>query len=100
MKVDFDTENIRKNDISLLDCQVDLILRSLEFYLYTYKFIYPRRRESETDVENLRKSLVFDTYHQILAEYNESKANNPIEINLKFLDKADNSKNNNKVKVS
>lgn len=98
MKIDFDTENIRKNDISLLDCQVDLILRSLEFYLYTYRFIYPRRRESETEEENLRKSLVFNTYHQILNEYNESKANNPIEINLKFLEQ--NKKIKNKVKVS
>ena len=98
MKIDFDTENIRKNDISLLDCQVDSILRSLEFYLYTYRFIYPRRRESETEEENLRKSLVFNTYHQILNEYNESKANNPIEINLKFLEQ--NKKIKNKVKVS
>ena len=86
MKLDFDTENIRKNDISLLDCQVDLILRSLELYLHVYKFIYPRRKESETKEENLRKSLVFNTYQQILNEYNESKYNNPIEPNLKILD--------------
>ena len=39
MILDFDTEHIRKHDISLLDCQVDLILRSLAFYKYTYEFI-------------------------------------------------------------
>ena len=47
-------------------------------------------------VENLRKSLVTDTYHQILSEYNESKKSNPIEPNVKFLDR----KNNNKVKIA
>lgn len=86
MKLDFDTDSIRKNEISLLDCQVDLILRSLEFYLYTYKFIYPRRKESETEEENLRKALVRDTYFQILDEYNLSHTNNPIIPNLNFLD--------------
>lgn len=81
MRLDFDTENIRKNDISFLDCQIDLILRSLELYLHVYKFIYPKRKESETKEENLRKSLVCDTYQQILNQYNESKNNNPIELN-------------------
>ena len=34
-KLDFDIDSIRKNKIELLDCQIDLILRSLEFYNYT-----------------------------------------------------------------
>ena len=100
MKLNFNTENIRKNKIELLDCQVDLILRSLEFYAYTYHFIYPRKSESETDEENLRKSLVTDTYHQILSEYNESRKNNPIEPNLKFLDKNNIEFEKNKVKIA
>ena len=37
MQLDFDIDIIRKNNIELLDCQVDLILRSLEFYSYTYQ---------------------------------------------------------------
>lgn len=69
-KLDFDIENINKNKIELLNCQVDLILRSLEFYAYTYKFIYPRRGKSETLEENLRISLVRDTYHQITSQLN------------------------------
>ena len=48
MILDFDTEHIRKHDISLLDCQVDLILRSLAFYKYTYEFVYPRRKENKS----------------------------------------------------
>lgn len=67
-KLDFDIENIEKQSIDLLNCQVDLILRSLEFYSYTYNFIYPRRGKSESLEENLRKSLLRDTYHQITSQ--------------------------------
>lgn len=70
MKLEFDVNNIRKNKIELLDCQIDLILRSLEFYSYTYQFIYPQRGKNKSKEENLRVSLVRDTYHQILDEYN------------------------------
>lgn len=66
--LDFNVDSIKKNNIELMDCQVDLILRSLEFYSYTYNYIYPRRGKSETLEENLRKSLVRDTYHQIMAQ--------------------------------
>lgn len=78
MKLDFDINLIRKNKIELLDCQVDLILRSLEFYSYTYQFIYPRHGKSETKEENLRICLVRDTYEQILNQFGISKSENPI----------------------
>lgn len=67
-EIDFDINSIKKNKIELLNCQVDLILRSLEFYAYTYNYIYPRRGKSETLEENLRKNLVRDTYHQITSQ--------------------------------
>lgn len=73
MKLDFDTNTIRKNKIELLDCQVDLILRSLELYSYTYEYIYPRRGKSESLEENLRICLVRDTYHQITSELQDLK---------------------------
>lgn len=78
MNLDFDTDSIRNNKIELLDCQVDLILKSLEFYCYTYEFIYPRTHKSKSTEENLRISLVTDTYEQILNQYNRSKKENPI----------------------
>lgn len=78
MKLDFDTDSVRKNTLELLDCQIDLILRSLEFYSYTYQFIYPRRGKSETLEENLRICLVRDTYEQILNQFGISKSKNPI----------------------
>lgn len=83
MNLDFNIDSIRKNKIELLDCQVDLILRSLEFYSYTYQYIYPRRGKSETLEENLRICLVRDTYEQILNEFVISKNNNPINDNFK-----------------
>jgi hypothetical protein len=78
VKLDFDVDSIRNNKIELLDCQIDLILRSLEFYCYTYEFIYPRTNKSKSTEENLRISLVTDTYHQILEQFKKSKTNNPI----------------------
>lgn len=84
MNLDFDIDCIRKNKIGLLDCQIDLILRSLEFYCHTYQFIYPRRGKSKTLEENLRISLVRDTYHQILNEFINCKENNPIGNNNRF----------------
>lgn len=76
--LDFDIYSIRSNKIELLDCQVDLILRSLEFYSYTYNFIYPRNNKSKTLEENLRICLVRDTYEQILNQFGISKSENPI----------------------
>lgn len=70
--VDFNTEDIREHNISLLDCQVDLVLRSLELYSYTYRFVAPKKKP-ETREEDLRIALVRDTYEQILAEYTTSK---------------------------
>ena len=78
MNLDFDIDSIRNNKIELLDCQVDLILKSLEFYCYTYEFIYPRTNKSKSTEENLRISLVTDTYHQIIDQYEKSKIENPI----------------------
>lgn len=78
MQLDFDIDSIRNNKIELLDCQVELILKSLQFYCYTYEFIYPRSHKSKSTEENLRISLVTDTYNQILEQFGKSKENNPI----------------------
>lgn len=73
-KFDFDIDSIEKTSIELLNCQIDLILRSLEFYCYTYQYVYPRRNKSKTDEENLRISLVHDTYHQIAHQIKNDKS--------------------------
>ena len=71
MKIDFDIENIKMNKLELLNCQVDLIMRSLEMYAYMYRFAYPRKNgKFESKEEEMRVSLVIDTYEQILSQYN------------------------------
>lgn len=72
MKLDFNIDVIREHKITLLDCQVDLILKSLELYSYTYRYVAPQRK-SEQKEDELRISLVKDTYEQILNEYSTSK---------------------------
>ncbi len=87
MKLDFDTDNIHSNKIKLLDCQVELILRSLEFYCYTYQYIYPRAGKNRTKEENLRVHLVRDTYHQILSQYaNKNYISSKIDLLENFED--------------
>lgn len=78
MKLEFDIDSIRKNNLELLDCQIDLLLKSLELYSHTYQFICPRRGISETPEEDLRICLVTDTYDQILNQFATSKLKNPI----------------------
>ena len=82
--LEFDIDLIRKNKIELLDCQVDLILKALEMYCYMYQFIYPRSQKSLTNEENLRVTLVRDTFNQILNQFNESKNINKTTTNKKF----------------
>lgn len=84
--LEFDTDLIRKNRIELLDCQVDLILNCLEMYCYMYQFISPHTKKSQTNEENLKLSLVRDTFEQILEQFNDSKE-------LKQIDKINEKKN-------
>jgi hypothetical protein len=72
MRIDFNIDVIREHQITLLDCQVDLILKSLELYSYTYRYVAPQRK-SEQKEDELRISLVRDTYEQILNEYSISR---------------------------
>ena len=75
----FDLDTIRKNNIELLDCQVEIVLKSLEFYCYTYNYIYPRtKKKFESPEAALRLSLIRETYQQILSQYRDSEAQNPV----------------------
>lgn len=64
-------KNFKIYNITLLDCQVELILKSLEVYCYDINEKYSKRKMSKSKAENSEKSLVRDTYNQILAEYSE-----------------------------
>lgn len=66
-------KNLKVYNISLLDCQVNLVLKSLQVYCYDVNEKYSRRKISITNEEASEKALIRDTYHQILSEYNEAK---------------------------
>lgn len=87
MRLDFNADSINKNTIELLDCQVDLILRSLEYYAYTYQFIYPRSSKNMTKEENLRVCLVRDTYEQIISNLKNPCTRNSVVPNVFANDK-------------
>lgn len=70
MKIDFNTNSINPVKIKLLDSQVDLIMRSLELYAYIYRFAYPGNRKYLDREEELRISLIINTYEQISSQYN------------------------------
>lgn len=52
-------------NIYLFEDQIELILNSLEYYLYTYNYFYPRKRKSLNKEDNLKISIIRDTYEQI-----------------------------------
>ena len=62
--LDFDIDSIRKHQIPLMDCQIDLILKSLTMYSYVYKYVCPYK-QSQSREEDLRIALVRDTIEQI-----------------------------------
>lgn len=61
----------KRINVVLFECQVDLILKSLELYRYDINEKYSNRKISKSKAENSEKSLIYDTYHQLLACKNE-----------------------------
>lgn len=57
----------RKINVVLFDVQIEVILKSLELYCYDTNKKYNYRKLSINKDENLEKSLIRDTYHQLLA---------------------------------
>lgn len=57
----------RRINVVLFEYQVDLILKSLEVYCYDVNEKYNNRKISKSKAENSEKSLIRDTYHQLLA---------------------------------
>lgn len=59
---------INKTQVELLDCQIELILQSLELYSHVLKFMGQKEVTSNSS-ENSNFLFVRDTYHQIIDEY-------------------------------
>ena len=67
----FNTDHINYVDLHLLEGQVDLILESLQLYAFNFHKVWAIDKDSE--LEDLRNSLIFHTYEEILSKYNNSK---------------------------
>lgn len=64
---------VKKNRLELLDCQIEIILDSLEVYRHTMKFVFPKSNKNLTKEEELKMSLIADTYEQVLSQLNSGK---------------------------
>lgn len=78
---------IHRNTIELLDCQVNLILKSLEFYLNTFEnFSFSNDSTVNKELE-LQTSIIRDTYNQILNECKDGLQNPAIDTYYKIIER-------------
>lgn len=62
------TDSINYIELNLLESQVDLILDALQLYAFNFHRVWAVEKNS--DLEDLRNSMIFYTYNQIQATYN------------------------------
>ena len=74
MKCDIDP--IRKNDIELMDCQCEIILKCMEYYCYSANFLFERNGKYTSREDERKISLITDTYHQFSTQFANSKLKN------------------------
>lgn len=65
------TDSINYISFNLLEGQVDIILKSLELYAFNLHNVFAVDKDSE--LEDLRNTLLFHTYNEILSNYNSNK---------------------------
>ena len=66
-------QSFDKVNITLFECQVDLLLNSLIVYDYDTNEKYKNRKLSKSKAESSEKALITDTYHELLACKRETK---------------------------
>lgn len=76
--MNYNKDTISKITIELLDCQVEVVLKSLEYYCYSANFLFNRHKKYTTRDDELKIALVTDTYHQISNQISNSKSNGKI----------------------
>ncbi len=64
---------IKNNKIELLDCQVEIVLKCLQYYCYSANFMFDRHRKYTTKDNEFQISLITDTYHQISKQFADCK---------------------------
>lgn len=59
--------------LELLDCQVEIVLKSMEYYCYSANFLFERNGKYTSKNDELKISLVTDTYNQIMFQLAKSR---------------------------
>ncbi len=67
-EINFNGNDFDKYKIELMGAQIETILKSLDFYLYTYKIFHPRRKVARNSVDELNMAIARDTYNSILSQ--------------------------------
>ena len=78
----FDSENINYVELKLLQGQIDLILLALELYAFNFHKVWAIDKDS--DLEDLRNSLLFHTYEEILIKSSKSRVTYDVLYNCKL----------------
>lgn len=72
----YDIEDIQQNNIILLNEQVELILRCLNYYCYSANYLFNRNKKYTSKEDEMQISMITDTYHQIESQYYKFKQKN------------------------
>ncbi len=68
-------DSVKKQDIELLDCQCEIVLKCLEYYCYCSNFLLERNGKYTSREDEMKIALITDTYHQIIKQLSNSKSN-------------------------
>lgn len=69
--INFNTDNINYVDLHLLEGQCDLLLQCLELYAFNFHKVWAT--DLDSSFEDLRNSLLYHTYHEILCKLGQSR---------------------------
>lgn len=71
----YNLDHIKENDIRLLDCQCETILKCMEYYCYSANFLLERNGKYTNREDEKKIALITDTYEQFLKQFADSKSN-------------------------
>ena len=74
--MNYNLDSVRKNDIELLDCQCEIILKCMEYYCYSSNFILQRNGKYTNREDEKKIALITDTYEQFSRQFTNSSIKN------------------------
>lgn len=74
----YSLDSVKENDIKLLDCQCETILKCMEYYCYSANFILERNGTYTNREDEKKIAVIKDTYEQFSRQFANSKSNSKI----------------------